>query len=128
MKKASIQDMELGNLLFGNSRGKYVVPRDPWQDIFAEFLLNNGFDGYGFRDSQREYENNTFILRPYYWGEDEEIQALPNFVYKPENITISWYKYPMRDAYCSHNISTAKFREIIAKCHASIRNDEEETT
>ena len=124
MKKASVQDMELGNLIFGNSRGNYVVPRDSWQDIFAEFLFANDFDSYGFHNGERGFENYTFIIRPYYWGEDEEIQALPNFVYKPENITISWYKYPMRDAYCSHNISDDKFREIVAKCNESMRNTE----
>ena len=32
--------------MFGNSRGKYPVPRE-WQDVFIEFLDECGLDGYG---------------------------------------------------------------------------------
>ena len=37
LKKANIEDIEIGNLLFGNSRGKYVVPSE-WQKDFYPFL------------------------------------------------------------------------------------------
>lgn len=42
--------MEIGNLLFGNSRGKVPVTRE-WQDIFSTFLLASGFDSYGHIDN-----------------------------------------------------------------------------
>jgi hypothetical protein len=132
MREATIQDMELGNLIFGNSRGKYVVePRMKYQDAFYEFLEALKLDGYGYpTDRNREmadertntsFENDTFLIRPYYWGEEEEIQDLPNFVYKPDNITIDWYKYPMRDAYCNQNISIKRFKEILKACLASVQ-------
>lgn len=122
MKEANINDIELGNLLFGNSRGNFVIERDEWQDPFDDFLLHNGFNGYGYylQGIERCFENNVFIVRPYYWGEDEEIAALPNFEFKPTGFTISWYKYPMRDAYASHNISTKDFLEILEECEKSM--------
>ena len=123
MKEASINDIELGNLLFGNSRGIYhVEPREDYQEAFVEFLFNNGFDGYGYRDvKERNFENGTFIIRPYYWGEDEDIAALPNFVYKPTGLEISWYKYPMRDAYSNQDIDIDTFKQIIAECAKSLK-------
>lgn len=122
MKEATINDIELGNLLFGNSRGKYAVERDEWQEPFVDFLHRNGFDMYGYyeRGSERCFENNVFVVRPYYWGEDEEIAVLPNFEFKPTGFTISWYKYPMRNAFASHNISTREFIRILKECEKSM--------
>lgn len=123
MKLASIEDMELGNIMFGNSRGTYQVePRIEYQNVFQEFLFSNGFDGYGFSpDGKREFENDTFIIRTYYWGEDEAIAELPNFVYKPIGLEIDWYKYPMRDAYSNQDISVDEFKKILDECAKSLQ-------
>ena len=123
MEVIDINKMELGNLLFGNSRGNFHMPREGWQHDFVEFLYDCGFDGYGYYllDESAEYfENDVFIVRPYYWGEDEQIAELPNFVYKPTNITISWYKYPLRDSYISHNISQEELRAVLNACRQSV--------
>lgn len=123
MEKATLENIELGNLLFGNSRGAYaVVPREDYQELFVDFLEKNGFDMYGHRNDQQEdrFENEVFIVRPYYWGEDEEIAALPNFVYKPTDLEIKWYKYPMRDAYCNQDVSAEDFGAILQKCSESL--------
>ena len=53
---------------------------------------------------------------PYYWGDDEEVKKLPNFVYKPENIEIRWYKYPFRDSYSNVPVDEEKMIEITEKC------------
>lgn len=123
MKEISLDTIELGNLLFGNSRGNYAIEREEWQDPFCKFLDNNGFDGYGYKEDSDErcFENDTFIIRPYYWGDEEDIAELPNFEYKPTGFTISWYKYPMRDAYASHDISTEEFIEILKACENSLK-------
>lgn len=124
MKPATYDDMELGNLMFGNSRGLYhVEPRMDYQEAFCMFLDENGFDFYGYNEltSAGSFETGTFILRPYYWGEDEDIAALPNFVYKPTGLEISWYKYPMRDAYSNQDVSIETFVEILADCERSMK-------
>ena len=123
-EKASIDGMELGNIIFGNSRGLYhVTPREEYQNVFCEFLHANGFDMYGYKagHKSREYDNGTFVIRPYYWGEDEEIAALPNFEFKPTGLQIKWYKYPMRDAYSNMDISVEEMKYILAGCAASLR-------
>ena len=122
MKEMSIDTIELGNLLFSNSRGNYSIERSEWQDIFCDFLDKCGFDSYGYKNDLEErcFENDTFIVRPYYWGDDEDIANLPNFEYKPIGFTISWYKYPMRNAYASHNITTQEFEQILCRCSDSM--------
>lgn len=132
MKKATIQDMELGNLMFGNSRGTYAVePREDYQDAFFEFLNANGYDGHAVRVDDLVpdpycFENDVYIIRAYYWGEDEEIAALPNFVFKPLGLEISWYKYPMRDAYSNQDVPMDVFKAILKVCEFSMKSKKED--
>ena len=126
MREATFQDMELGNMLFGNSRGTYAVePRMEYEDTFFKFLDANGWDGHAIRnddcDDPYNYENDTFIIRAYYWGEDEELAELPNFVYKPTGLEIRWYKYPMRDAYSNQDVDIATFTDILRACERSLK-------
>ena len=125
MRLATIDDMELGNMMFGNSRGKYLVePRKDYQDMFCKFLYAHGWDSYAIRGDGfhaiREFENDTFILRAYYWGEDDALAKLPNFVYKPTGLEIRWYKYPMRDAYSNQDVNIEDFRMILQDCARSL--------
>ena len=131
MERANIENMELGNLLFGHSRGEFAVPRtEDYEWAFQDFLKRSGFDTYGYveneklkpfwNDSSFSFENDVFVLRPYYWGDDENIEDLPNFVFKPKNIQITWYKYPLRNAYISENITAGEFQNMLAECEKSL--------
>lgn len=104
--------MELGNMIFGHSRGEYQVNRKfvdlkEWNDLLEHYNL--GFYG--------DYiETDKFIMRPYYWGEEEEEMDKPNFVYKPMNIEIRWYKYPFRDSYSNVELNKKLFKFILKDC------------
>ena len=132
--------MELGNAIFGNSRGEYEVDRS-WQNAFVNKLYDMGFNGYGFpeydveaykgefkivkskydeNDCMEYFENDTFILMPYYWGDDDYISQLPNFVHKPTGFELQWYKYPLRDSYMNKNISFDELMEIMEDCKRSL--------
>ena len=103
--------------MFGNSRGEYAVePREEYQESFACFLDALGFDYHGHDERGDGMDNDVFTIRPYYWGEDEVIAELPNFVYKPTGLEIRWYKYPMRDAYSNQDVSVEEFKEILKAC------------
>lgn len=118
MKEATFEDMELGNAVFGNSRGIYhVEPRREYQEVFCDFLYRNGFDMYGYyKDGSNYIETDKFILRPYYWGDNEAVMELPNFVHKPTGLEMCWYKYPMRDAYSNQDVSVEELERILEDC------------
>ena len=60
--------MELGNLVFGHSRGEYPVPRTDfyYDQLFRLFeAIDPKYDhSYGL-----EFENKVFSTFPYYWGD-----------------------------------------------------------
>ena len=57
-------DMELGNIIFGNSRGEYRVERGKFEDIWWVLCKKLGTGSGGV-----DYKNEIFRLFPYYWGE-----------------------------------------------------------
>lgn len=59
--------MELGNAVFGCSRGEYEIPdREAWEAEINRLLDAIDPDHYFY---ELEFENDTFKLMPYYWGE-----------------------------------------------------------
>ena len=99
-----------------------VEPREDYQEAFCKFLDSVGGDMYGFLDVCDEngwYDDDVFTVRPYYWGEDEDMIDLPNFVYKPTGLEIFWYKYPMRSAESNQDVSLYEFKKILRHCKRS---------
>lgn len=141
---AQYAHIELGNLAFGHSRGLFHVERRDFERVFRETFLPMGFDGYGnygydadgnrienapHRDCVKKrpnkrrdfgFENDTFILRPYYWGGNSRAARRPNFVFKPTGYQLKWYKYPLRDAYANMNLTLADFAEMLKRCAESV--------
>lgn len=119
--------MELGNAMFGNSRGEHPVDRSLQELFQTEILYALGMDGYGeFREKLPEgwtelspvgHTNGVYTVRPYFWGDcsEECVSAdlpdheciptcpcvLPNFEHHPSGFTLKWYKYSLRDSYSS---------------------------
>jgi hypothetical protein len=132
--------MELGNTIFGNSRGDFEINRN-YQDLFCEYLQNMGFDSYGniedlklnkinrYKGEYSIFENNIFLIFPYYWNDClcEEYHDyfcpcnIPNFWYKSKNIKIKWYKYPLRDSYSNIELDERIIKEMFEDCLKSIK-------
>lgn len=129
--------MELGNVLMGNSRGKFetadrnLVESTEW----AELCDVISFDGYscGHKVDANRYGGikcSLFEIRPYYWGDcdcgidedsteehKEHCSLLKhNFVHNPSGLELDWYKYPFRDSYTNLEISTMELRKIFHEC------------
>lgn len=117
--------MELGNLLFGHSRGTFIVDRK-LERYFVEQLESLGFDAYGYtKEGKYGFQNEIFEVRPYWWGDDDALEAtLPNFRYIPMNIEIRWYKYPLRDSYSNKPITYELLTEIFRECKKNIKKGE----
>ena len=60
--------MELGNLIFGHSRGEYSIPRTKeWEIMIISLLYVCSEDS--FLVSPPSFENKVFLIFPYYWGD-----------------------------------------------------------
>lgn len=123
--------MELGNIIFGNSRGEFpITARKEFENVFIPFLEkigvgDRGYDKPHIDETYATFDNEIFTIRPYYWGDKDEICELPNFVYKPTGLEINWYKYPLRDSYMSQDLTLEQLSEILDKCLQSVEVNNE---
>ena len=85
-----------------------MVLKSKWEDT----LGMNGND----------YENDTFMVRSYDWGLDDEADKLNeyHFWHKPSGFKLQWYKYPLRDPYVNMDITHEQFLDILRDCTNSI--------
>lgn len=124
--------MELGNLLFGHSRGDFEVPRykgyeEEIQRLFTAADID--WDGTG---DDGDTITDTFEVRPYDWGrcdcegnhKDDCLVVRPNFKHYKSGLELRWYKYPLRDSYFNQECSLSRFREIINDCIGSLSETE----
>lgn len=114
--------------------GDWGVPRDWHEDEFAQTLESIGFDAYGHLEDDdsplKQFElkfeptdpmrhacidTPLFTIRPFYWGNNDDFYALdlPNFVYKPFDYEVRWYKWPMRDAHANCLLSDDEWRFML---------------
>ena len=107
------EDIEMGNLLFGNSRGEYRFPdRDiVYSEEWVALRAVLGIDSHGFTEEDNQYTNarggyddGVICVNPYYWGEDDAEAEKPNFLDREIGLEIRWYKYPFRDSYMNWNM------------------------
>lgn len=63
-------DMELGNMIFGHSRGEISLPRsEGFEDELMRLFRAYSKDGDFALSYGPEFSNNTFEVHPYYWGD-----------------------------------------------------------
>lgn len=115
-------DIEMGNLLFGHSRGAYKFPDREIEDGDEWLALLNalGLDHYGYvadtndnpyMNDRGGYDDGEICINPYYWGDDPDEAEKPNFLDRRLGLEIRWYKYPFRDAYMSWNADAPAIRK-----------------
>lgn len=110
--------MELGNFVFGHSRGAWPIPRYYYEGIFDRLV-------YAIHPNARwiePFDNDVFSIRSYWWGDEEAPEAtLPNFLHKPSGLEIRWYKYPFRDSYSNRAFTSGELSTIVDECIKSLR-------
>ncbi len=74
------------------------------------------------------YANGYITIRPYYWGDDEDVARLPNL--ECEELRVSWYKHSHRGLYvklvggsASMSNKYQRLGEILYRAVESIRQD-----
>lgn len=130
-KKDEYEGMEIGNMFFGNSRGKYSVTSERKEDMIFDLIKSCNGDEYGiFEDSNPGYnkltdgfKNDVFEINPYYWGLDDNIKVIPNFKHHKTGYELKWYKYPLRDSYANMDLTDLEFEKIIEDCKDSLKKE-----
>ena len=87
---------------------------------YTMILKSKGKDTLGMNGN--DYENDTFMVRSYDWGLDDEADKRNeyHFWHKPSGFKLQWYKYPLRDPYVNMNISHEQFLDVLRDCTNSI--------
>jgi hypothetical protein len=118
--------MELGNMLFGNSRGDFAVDR-ALEASFVEALHQAGFDRKGHRrtwTSDRTapvpYTSDAtathhFVIQPYIDDDLEQAVICPNFLDRVTGLKLRWYKYPLRDSYANYDLTPEMLDPILER-------------
>ena len=108
--------MELGNRLFGNSRGDFAVDRG-LEDLFVDALHRAGFDKRGFRHgwtsdrpaptpyNEQATATHHFVIQPYVYDELDNSALCPNFLDRVTGLKLRWYKYALRDSYANYDLT-----------------------
>ena len=108
--------MEIGNMLFGTSRGEYAVDRK-LEGLFLDALARAGFDRDGYRrgwESDRQaptpYNEQAtathhFVIQPYVVDDMDNANLCPNFLDRVTGLKLRWYKYPLRDSYANYDLT-----------------------
>ena len=113
--------MEIGNLLFGYSRGAYPFPdraiadSDEWLALCGVL----GIDSHGctekdnpHRSDTGGYDDGVICVNPYWWGSGDESRAdEPNFLDRRIGLEIRWYKYPFRDSYMNWQMGAESMKK-----------------
>ena len=134
MSKYRFEDLLTEQLL---SLSKVLAEKNP--DNQAHGFLGGEF-GYG-----QDFENDTFMMHPFCWCEKEDcpwcsdIGAMPqlarevlqiryaesgrapNFLYKPLDFKVWWYKYIGRGMEWAKDFSQKEVNEIFNKCLESVK-------
>ena len=119
--------MELGNAMFGHSRGVHHIERGVGFENEISRLFRLAFPksddwaiSYGV-----EFKNDVWECHPYCWCDNEDCPQCgtgeqANFKHYPSGLEICWYKYPLRDAYSNMPITLRKFCDVIDDCVSSL--------
>jgi hypothetical protein len=117
---------ELGQAAFGCPVGEFECPLfieaglmylareielSEWNRTQKQFdapVVNNG----------GEFKTGEFAMHAYYWGDDEALEARPNF--KCGDFEVRWYKYLGRGMSMNRDIDANDYFAIIEKCVGSL--------
>lgn len=105
---------------YGHRKESKYSNRDIYGDNCKNETIKNNLD---YHSHIHYFDNDVFMVNPYYWGDSADLADIPNFIYYPENIEIKWYKYPLRDAWINKQITFEEFYNILNKCKESLKSE-----
>lgn len=85
--------------------------------VYQTLLLNVMAPVIEIIDSGNVFENETFMIRPYNWEDDDEKDRNEySFHHKPSGLKIYWYKYPLRSPKANMKVTPFEFEDVLNDC------------
>ncbi len=104
-----------------HAEGKLV---DLTEYLADKLGLNGGYGLGGENGYGAEYENDTFMMHPFCWCEEDTCKWCshdePNFIYKPTGYRVWWYKWIGRSQRSEGNVP----KDWLEQCKQSVRSPE----
>lgn len=98
-----------------NEETQFEIYRDPFRMLTLLVDLVCQEQGAEFVwEKLPSFENGTFRLSP------DAAEGEPQFVYKPEQIHITWYQTFGRDIHCNKELSRAEYNKMFVDCMSSL--------
>ena len=112
----------IAQYIYGTDWHKYEVP----EYVSALFMaVKEEIERVVWNRDQKEWEGYDdpnipgVTWRPYYWGDEDEEAAKPNFVF--DGVEICWYKYPGRGMSTNIHQDALGWTEWFSRVIAAIR-------
>ena len=118
--------MELGNRLFGNSRGDFPVDKS-LEELFVGALNEAGFDSRGICHTwkaekpapvpynEQATATQHFVVQPYVEDDLENANICPNFLDRVTGLKLRWYKHALRDSYANYELTREMLEPILQR-------------
>jgi len=97
-----------------------TVDNDIWRALWNTILIRADKD---LSSGQVEFENSVFKIVPH---SKSKIKHEPNFIFKPEDYEITWFRHPQLYAWANKFITMEKFKRILEVCVESIKEEKDE--
>ena len=118
--ETELYEPEMGQAVFGNPMGEFDFDSMENSGIVEDMLRIISWYATGDSSYSDEFKNDVFELRSYYWGEDDEIEALPNFKHYKTGLEIRWYKYIGRGMSVNKHVCPECFYNVFVECMNSL--------
>lgn len=124
-KKITYQNIELGQMMFGNPVGAFECSE--YVEAMIEFLFAE-IERVYWNKHQKNWERQEdpkfkgIEYRNYYWGEDEKEASKPNFSYG--GVELRWYKHFGRSMTLNVSKNEKEWRTWFENCLDHIRKEE----
>jgi len=124
-KKITYQDIELGQMAFGNPVGQFKCPE--YVEAMVAYILNE-IERIYWNKNQKEWDRNEdpkikgIEYCPYYWGENKKEASELNFSFG--EVGLRWYKYFGRSMTLNVSKNEKEWRVWFDACLDHIRKQE----
>ena len=114
----SKKENKMKTVISNQAKEQYEIDKIKWEDVFTRFFIVSDINVVS------SYSTDEFVFTPYYWGDNEKNATKPKIYVNKLDLSITWYKYPMKDAYSNKEISRSLLEDAFKIIYESKTKNE----